>query len=500
MEHQYEKPLSQQQLMCPSSKDFFYMLEFLLRRIDPNFAFKDAKKPEEETPALFKALKYPFGMSARSLSSVGTPHAWPNFLAALHWFIEMLTYHELAQEYRMAIFEEDATSAEAVSHSFFEFVAESYSAFMSFDERENQLETEFVRAMLDRNREREEHTFRLKEHTSQILAETERLANQDTRIVKLTETVNAAQAEMEALKAEVKRIQEENENRAAQLNEMKAKGNAQREMQAQLEKDLASIDRVLRLQTERGLDADKLKTSTQEVKQAIITATNRRDEVEQASSLLEMEISEKFREVERGTSALNALLESTELVKQLGAEIRVQPQHPSNILSMDMKATVKPLLLKFLEEQRAQHQANQPLLVEMQAKAESKKEEVNLRRANLADLKSRLDRETASFNGLKDTFVQPRKQIEQSILEIENEIAQIALSSKGSLSSRKKDQLDLAQKIDSLKLSYEKVETELCDQLALYVDWFVEHKEYISDVFQSLLTDLDKQSSSLDSN
>lgn len=472
------------------------MLEFCLRMLDPTFAFKDPKKPEEETPVLFKALKYPFGMSARSLSSVGTPHAWPNFLAALHWLVEAISYHEAAQEYRLAIFDEDPTTPEAVSHAFFEFVAESYSAFMSFDARETQLEAEFVRAMLDRNQERAEHTERLKEHTAQLIAETEKLATQDTRVANLSDSLGKAQSDMDALKAELKRVQEENAQRAAELNEIRRTGQAQSETVNQLKQELSSIDRVLRHQEERGLDADKLRTSTQEVKQAILNTTNRRDEVEQASNLVEMEVSERFREVERGASALNALLEQTELVKQLGGDIRVQPHHAS-VLSMDMKNSVKPILLAFLEEQRSQHTQNQPILVEMQAKAEQKKEEVNLRRTTLAELKARHDRETSAFSSFKDSFMHPRKQMDAAIQEIERDIANIALSSKGSLTSRRKDKAELEQKLDSLRLTYEKVESGLNDQLGQYVDWFITHQETVTESLSALRKDLEVHSLSL---
>lgn len=472
------------------------MLEFCLRLLDPTFAFKDPKKPEEETPVLFKALKYPFGMSARSLSSVGTPHAWPNFLAALHWLVEAISYYETAQEYRLAVFDEDPTTPEAVSHAFFDFVAESYSAFMSFDDRESQLEAEFVRAMLDRNQERIEHTLRLKEHTSQLIAETEKLASQDTRVTILSETLAKAQFDMDALKAELARVQEENAQRAAELNDIRRTGQAQTETSNQLKSELSSIERVLRHQQERGLDADKLRTSTTEVKQAILNTTGRRDEVEQASNVVEMEVAEQFREVERGTSVLNGLLEQTELIKQLGGDIRVQPHHPS-VLSMDMKHAVKPVLLAFLEEQRAQHTQNQPILVEMLAKAEQKKEEVNLRRTTLSELKVRHDRENAAFSTFKDSFMHPRKQMDAAIQEVEREIANIALSSKGSLTSRRKDKAELEQKLDSLRQAYENSESALNEQMRQYLEWFINHQDAVTNTLGTLHAELGNQSMSM---
>lgn len=494
VESGYEKVLSQQQLMCPPSKDFFCMFEFLLRRIDLNFAFKDPKKPEEETPALFKALKYPFGMSSRSLHSVGTPHAWPNFLAALHWMIELLTYHEIADAHRQAAMEEDPFSQESLRYSFFSFVSQAYTAFMSFDDREVQLETEFVRTLMDRNQEKQEVTVRLVEHTAQLVEETGRLRTQDTRVSHLQKNVTEAESELEKLKAEVKKLKDSNEARARELAEIKAHGHAQRETVERLQQELTSLDRILRAQAAQHLDIDKLTTEKKELKQSIIGTVNRRDEVEQSSNSIEMEISEKFREVERGVSQLNALLDATGLVKALDGEVRVLPQSPTNILSMDMKLTVKPILLTFLEEKRKLHQQNQPLLVEMQAKADHKKEEVNHKRATLAELKSRLDRETTLFNSFKDSFVQPRKQLEQQILELEKDIGSISLSSKDSLTSRKQDVANLAQRLEEKRLQYEKIETDLNDQLNRYMDWFLSHKESINGKISSLLSALQSQS------
>jgi kinetochore protein NDC80 len=469
------------------------MLEFLMRRIDASFVFKDPKKPEEETPALFKALKYPFGMSSRSLHSVGTPHAWPNFLAALYWLMELLVYQEMSETHRQELMEEDPFSQESLRFSFFSFVSQAYTAFMSFDDREVALETEFVRTLMDRNRERQEATARLTEHTQQIVEETARLRTQGSRVANLSKNLSSAEIELEQLKAEVARMKQGNEMAALKLQEVKTRGSTQRETVERLQQELTSLDRILRNQAEQHLDVDKLNAQKKDVKNAILTAMNRRDEVEQASSTIEMEISEKFREVERGVSTLNALLDATSLVKTLGGEIRVQPQSPTNILSMDMKISVKPVLLAFLEEKRKLHQQNQPVLVEMQAKADHKKEEVSLKRTMLAELKAKLDRETSKYNGFKDSFLQPRKQLEQVIMELEMDIGAIAISSREALTARKNAFAEMIQKLEVERKTFEKVESDLNTQLERYLDWIVTHKEMVTNKIDSLKSVLERQ-------
>ena len=65
-------------------------------QVDPNLAAKSLGKIEDDVPALFKRLRYPFGISKSSLFAVGSPHTWPSLLAALTWLVELLNYEEKA--------------------------------------------------------------------------------------------------------------------------------------------------------------------------------------------------------------------------------------------------------------------------------------------------------------------------------------------------------------------------------------------------------------------
>ena len=63
-------------------------------QVDPHA--KNVGKMEEEVPALFKRLRYPFPISKSALFAVGSPHTWPGLLAALAWLVELLCYEEKA--------------------------------------------------------------------------------------------------------------------------------------------------------------------------------------------------------------------------------------------------------------------------------------------------------------------------------------------------------------------------------------------------------------------
>ncbi|XP_005722444.1 kinetochore protein NDC80 homolog [Pundamilia nyererei] len=86
-EQGYPGTLSSKTLQSPSTKEFVKMFEFIYCQLDPTFEMPNSKV-EEEVPALFKTLGYPFVLSKCSMYSVGAPHTWPQALGALMWLID----------------------------------------------------------------------------------------------------------------------------------------------------------------------------------------------------------------------------------------------------------------------------------------------------------------------------------------------------------------------------------------------------------------------------
>lgn len=103
----YSKPITPKTVSAPSTKDFLSIVEFLFQRFEGLQTFKIGAKPEEFTndvmyifsqiqyvtctaPSLLILKRYPFPLMKSNISTVGAPHAWPAFLAALDWFVTLL--------------------------------------------------------------------------------------------------------------------------------------------------------------------------------------------------------------------------------------------------------------------------------------------------------------------------------------------------------------------------------------------------------------------------
>ncbi|CAL8470906.1 g10448 [Coccomyxa elongata] len=176
--HGYDQPLTPKTLTNPMGKDVINIMHFLMRRVDPHSKMDpttkmdpNSKNPgnqckiEDEVPALFKRLRYPYTISKSALFAVGSPHTWPGLLAALVWLTELLYYEEKAEQVKEQSFDDKARS----ETEFFNYVSTAYRHFMSghdeegaaVDEAQTRVFHDRVEAAQTRNAELQQERARL---------------------------------------------------------------------------------------------------------------------------------------------------------------------------------------------------------------------------------------------------------------------------------------------------------------------------------------------------
>ena len=141
----YEHPVTMKSLHLPSSRDFQFIVTFLLRKFDPTFYADNKSKFEDEVSMAFKALGYPFNISKTGLVAAGSPHTWPALLAALSWLVELLQYDEIYEsELQLQQQVEEGASGEEEldvermilrsEKSFFKYLLQAYEMFLCGDD------------------------------------------------------------------------------------------------------------------------------------------------------------------------------------------------------------------------------------------------------------------------------------------------------------------------------------------------------------------------------
>ncbi|KAH7276364.1 hypothetical protein KP509_39G004200 [Ceratopteris richardii] len=117
--HGYSYPIPCK--LLPSGKDIHNMIEFLIHEMDPNFGLV---KLEDDVPLFFKTFYYPFQISRSALYAAGSPHPWPNLLAALVWLVDLIIASQREAETKIQ-------GEESYEHEIF---AQSYKYFMLGDD------------------------------------------------------------------------------------------------------------------------------------------------------------------------------------------------------------------------------------------------------------------------------------------------------------------------------------------------------------------------------
>ncbi|KAI5079832.1 hypothetical protein GOP47_0005311 [Adiantum capillus-veneris] len=102
--------------LLPTGKDIHNMIEFLIHQIDPHFPLT---RLEDDVPFFFRSIGYPFQISKSALYAAGSPHSWPNLLAALSWLVDTLLCAEA-----------EINRREDQSFSIGNFIAQSYMYFL----------------------------------------------------------------------------------------------------------------------------------------------------------------------------------------------------------------------------------------------------------------------------------------------------------------------------------------------------------------------------------
>ena len=150
----------------PSGRDFQNIMTFLFRRVDPTFHSSTAAargngnqrsdevvpKFEDEVCMAFRCLGYPFPISKTGLVAVGSPHTWPELIAAIDWLVDLLVIVDEEEQLDWGPDDEgtaDTTSgaadrdaltldgsAERVTMQYHKFLRESMVPFLNDDNDE----------------------------------------------------------------------------------------------------------------------------------------------------------------------------------------------------------------------------------------------------------------------------------------------------------------------------------------------------------------------------
>ncbi|GBG92541.1 hypothetical protein CBR_g55876 [Chara braunii] len=415
--HGFNMPMTVKQLSSPTKIDFMNLITFIYHVIDPNEKLEG--KIEDEVPALFKRLGYPFPISKSGLSAVGSPHTWPALLSALRWLVDGWT----AVERSMSITQRREEEGKA---AFDEFINKAYPLFLEakddlVESMKQELQQKMAISFSSRekmNLELEREVLLLEEEvraqkegpSPKQLALTkkeqwaENIAKFDKCIAGVLEKEEEFERELERRKQELVEKEEEEARLLADIKELKEKVSSQR----------VTVEQVNNWRRGQGIMAGELR---------VISALKK----EKMESILakEMQIPRERAKLNELVLEYNVLMTKLKLIPETAKQangiileiaLREDATSAQEYFNIDLKAVVKPHLAEVLKERRAKCCAKSSELSAIHSEENALCTEIEARKAYIQSLAAKLKKREADHKRAAEMH---RAEIEDKLKEIE---------------------------------------------------------------------------------
>eukprot|EP00164_Ancoracysta_twista_P008580 GFYU01012446.1.p1 GENE.GFYU01012446.1~~GFYU01012446.1.p1 ORF type:complete len:596 (+),score=258.35 GFYU01012446.1:138-1925(+) len=487
-EHYYDRPLSPKLFQAISSKEFFYIVQFLYNQIDPAFEYPD--KPEEGVIAIFKKLRYPFTITKGSLVSVGTKHAWPPLLAALRWLAEILMYEEDVMEKDPGSFGISGDQSE-----FFEYTTKAYVSFLNgIDEDEN--EAKLYEQFAQNTQKLKDEVTSLETSIAEASNELATLQSQPTPLTVITGKCNDFKSDIEKFKKLIDSLQQHKASLEAKLEEKNEEFALRQKEMAALKSEKEQLAQRLAVQEQNAVDLQKMTSERTMLEESLRNVEDQKAQIDQSNWNVEVTINKKMEEASRGIQGFNNKCERLQMLP-VGAknapagtdfEIRMNKYSSKgdDLVSIDIKSVLIPALNEVRQTFVKRQLQSQDDILTLQDKLSDRDDAKTEKEVEIESLENKLKRCDNALKLEKEAIAEQLRIKAAETNNIEDEIQNLRILAQDQLGQSK-------QAIDKAQAEYEETQRQceaqksaLSDGIFAMLDTLTNHKAYLQENLTAL--------------
>lgn len=313
-----DSPLEDRTFRSPTQKDFKNMFQFLYLRMDPAYTF--LKGIDIEAPFLLKAMRCPFAefVSRSSLVAVGG-HNWHIFLSILNWMVIVNQTIDRANELMengSGLDGEDRdlqSEEESISKFLDEYAQKSYSILLDSQRGRGNGDFSEVRQEVEQNLARMSgHLLQQREHLDMELEEkAARLAHvkQDADDLESLEVRNKAlQVDIANFETHIKEVRETVRRRDAKIENLRASVDETQAKAEDAQKENAELKRRIEEQGVSVQEIDALNNQRMTLERSREGIDHQCDALMREVITLEEEAQRQFRNLDSAVRAHNSLV------------------------------------------------------------------------------------------------------------------------------------------------------------------------------------------------
>ena len=360
--HEFDHAISPKILTRPAVKDFYNIVMFLFRQIDPNYT--STGKFEDEVVTIFKYLGYPYQISKANIAAVGSPHAWPSLLASIMWLIELLSYDEnvVAGEFAQEEADQDLNECDNVlsEKAFQSYLGTAYGLFMTGeDDRFAECEEGFIGAFESTN-------TLIRDQTNELEMQNKSLGDDISSVEKLREYLPELIAKEKDYVKDLGKFQqlvEQLENHKEQLdNKVALKEQEHQKILAHIKNVNSEINALRSRVDSQELSPEDVKRMIAERDQLQLAqeqASENRQILQRRVWEAEMALRDRVQALEDSSRAYNGVAEDLKLIphtarfakgRNLSLEVDVRAKKRDGLLRTDIRGDILPALQELRTE------------------------------------------------------------------------------------------------------------------------------------------------------
>ncbi|XP_062521441.1 kinetochore protein NDC80 homolog [Corticium candelabrum] len=468
----YPYPVTHKQLQSPSSREFVSMFQYVYSFIDSSC--KLTAKFDEEIPLLLKQIGYPFGISKKSLLSVGSTFTWPHLLGVFSFLIDVIgiscacdeSLFSDANDFGCHDDDDDWTPKELEAE--LRKVSGKYCKYLN-----GTLDLEDVDAEVDVEIDQEYKQG--EEDVRNIQKEIEHLETEYEMAQQEEFLVEDYQQKYTALSEDRDKFREFIVKSTDRIKFYEKKLDEQLEVVHVKELEIAAIKLHCEEQEEivanQSMDINELNSLKQETNK--LEAEHQRNKenahvARQESQCLDMKYSKTLASCEKAVDAVNKMSRELQLIPPMAANAKGRDfsvkldlcagsdKHRRTALS-EMKGTLLPLIEIAIEEDEEVVQQLKSTEITEQSECTKLQEAVDDRQITITRLKTEIDHMERKVKRLEKETTEKAKEIQAGYSTALSDLEQIHLGDNSAVVEEKKRELKiLYQSFQDLKLENER--------------------------------------------
>jgi kinetochore protein NDC80 len=448
-DHNYDHQINPKILSKPTNKDFYNIVGFLFKQLDPNYV--PTGKIEDEIVNMFKYLGYPYPISKTNIVAVGSPHAWPSMLAAVMWLIELLTYSENMSQVDNQLFPTDINGdvtlgngmsphdvGDEITNSekaFHKYITKAYGYFITGNDAQHMsLHEQFVSSFENRNLIIRDKLESLDKKNLAINNEIEDLKQKTSLLPSVDQNRKELQKELYQLTTLLDEKKKVNVKLTSQLEDRQEELNKTRELIHSMNTEINRLQDIISRQEISPEDIQNMINEKIRLENELKLISEHRSNLTRKIWELEISLRDKVQLLEDTVRTYHSIAEDLKMIPQsarnsrnenLMIEIDIRAKRREGLLKTMVKQAILPILLDVKRElQEMTLELRDEFMKEQEAKEELESSQNELRTimenfdSKLKRIEAIYKREKENLDSFNDVHLKEIDSMETRLLQL----------------------------------------------------------------------------------